>query len=408
MGTGDAEIDVARLRGLFPGLADGFVHTDGPAGTLLPESVAGAIGQALRMPVANRGGVFPASGRAEAIVSAARQAVADLVGGVPAGVVLGPNMTTLTYAMARALARTCRPGDEIVVSRLDHDANIRPWLQVAEEVGLTVRWAEVDIETGELPAWQYDDLVTDRTRVVALTAASHVLGTRPDVAGIAARANAVEAVTYVDAVHAAPHTFVDAAELGADFLAVSGATICGPHVSAVVAHPDLLAQLEPDRLLPTPDRVPERFEEGTPPFELYAGLSAAVDHLAGLCSDVRGWRRDRLRSSMAAVGAYETQLFGRLEGALRTMPHVQVLPAPARRTPTLSFTVPHSHPRRVVAELARRGVCAWDGDGYARELFDALGVTEVGGAVRLGIVHYNTVEEVDRAIEAIGELPRYG
>jgi selenocysteine lyase/cysteine desulfurase len=175
-------------------------------------------------------------------------------------------------------------------------------------------------------------------------------------------------------------------------------------VSAVVAHPELLAQLEPDRLLPTPDRVPERFEEGTPPFELYAGLSAAVDHLAALCGEARGRRRDRLRTSMAAVAAYEAELFDRLDGGLRTMPHVQVLPAPAGRTPTLSFTVPRSRPRQVVAELARRGVCAWDGDGYARELFDALGVTEAGGAVRLGVVHYNTVEEVDRAVDAIGAL----
>ena len=172
----------------------------------------------------------------------------------------------------------------------------------------------------------------------------------------------------------------------------------------MVAHPDLLAQLEPDRLLPAPDRVPERFEEGTPPFELYAGLVAAVDHLAGLCGDGPGRRRDRLRTSMAAVGAYEGELFDRLAGALRTMPHVQLLPAPWRRTPTLSFTVPRSRRRAVVAELARRGVCAWDGDGYARELFDALGVTEAGGAVRLGVVHYNTVEEVDRAVEAIAAL----
>jgi cysteine desulfurase family protein (TIGR01976 family) len=400
-------LDVARVRGLFPGLADGYAHLEGADGTLMPESVAHAISTAVRLPVSPRGGVFPASGRAEALTAAARAAIADLVGGVPAGVVLGPSMTTLTWHVARALARTWRPGDEVVVSRLDHDANVRPWVQLAKEAGVTVRWAEVDIETGELPAWQYDDLVTDRTRVVALTAASHVLGTRPDVAAIAARAHAVGALTYVDAVHAAPHTFVDAAELGADFLAVSGYTICGPHVSAVVASPDLLGRLEPDRLLPAPDRVPERFEEGTPPFELYAGLSAAVDHLAGLGGgEARGGRRDRLRASMAAVATYEARLFERLDGALRAMPHVQVLPAPAGRTPTLSLTVPRSRPRRVVAELSRRGVCAWDGDGYARELFDALGVTEAGGAVRLGIVHYNTVDEVDRAVDAIGALAR--
>ena len=404
MGTGDAEIDVARLRGLFPGLADGFVHTDAPAGTLLPESVAGAIGQALRMPVANRGGVFPASGRAEAIVSAARQAVADLVGGVPAGVVLGPNMTTLTYAMARALARTCRPGDEIVVSRLDHDANIRPWLQVAEEVGMTVRWAEVDIETGELPAWQYEELLGPRTRLVALTAASNAIGTRPEVAEIAARAHAVGALVYVDAVHAAPHSFLDRIELGADFLVVSAYKWCGPHVGAVVADPLMLEELQPDKLAPAPDRVPDRFERGTPPFELLAGVTAAVDHLAGLAVGAGGSRREKLRTSMAAVAHYEGRLFEWLDDALRSMRHVQVLGAAERRTPTLSFTVAGMRPRQVAAELARRGICAWDGDFYARELFDAIGVNEEGGAVRLGLVHYNTAEEVGHVIDSVAAL----
>src|SRR5918997_1059263 len=168
----EGRLDVARVRGLFPALADGFVHTDGPAGGLQPEGVAGAGGRARRLPVADRGGVFPASGRAEAMVSGARSAIADLVGGVPGGVVIGPSMTALTYTFARALAKTWRPGDEIVVSRLDHDANIRPWLQAAESVGAQVRWAEVDIETGDLPAWQYDQLLSDRTRLVALCAAS--------------------------------------------------------------------------------------------------------------------------------------------------------------------------------------------------------------------------------------------
>src|SRR3954465_8335528 len=209
MAAGEGRLDVARVRGLFPGLADGFVHTDGPAGSLLPEGVSRAIAHALRVPIANRGGVFPAAGRAEAIVTAARAAIADLVGGAPAGVVLGPNMTTLTYSVARPLAATWRPGDEVVVSRLDHDANIRPWLQMAERTGALVRWAEVDIETGELPAWQYDELLTERTRLVAVTAASNAIGTRPDVAAIAARAHEAGAVGYVDGAHAAPPTPLD-------------------------------------------------------------------------------------------------------------------------------------------------------------------------------------------------------
>ncbi|MDK3257180.1 cysteine desulfurase-like protein [Blastococcus capsensis] len=404
MSSGAARLDVARVRGLFPALADGYVHADGPAGSLVPENVAHAVGSAMRMPVANRGGVFPASGRAEALVSVARAAVADLVGGRPGGVVLGANMTTLTYGLARALARTWRAGDEIVLSRLDHDANVRPWLQVADAVGVQVRWAEVDIETGELPAWQYAELLDRRTRLVAVTAASNALGTRPDVAGIAAQARAVGALVYVDAVHAAPHVFLDKVSLGADFVAVSAYKWGGPHVGAVVADPDLLEHLRPDKLLPSSDRVPERFETGTPPFELFAGVSAAVDHLAGLCAEAVGTRRDRLRASMAAVARHEGDLFEWLDQALRTMRHVQVLGEPERCTPTLSFTVAGMRPRQVAAELARAGICAWDGDFYARELFDALGVNETGGAVRLGLMHYNTADEVGRIIDAVAGL----
>jgi cysteine desulfurase family protein (TIGR01976 family) len=398
-------LDVARVRGLFPALADGFVHTDGPAASLVPESVAHAVGTAMRMPVAPRGGVFPASGRTEALVSGARAAVADLVGGVPAGIVLGPNMTTLTWTMARALARTWRPGDDIVLSRLDHDANIRPWLQLADEVGVLVRWAEVDIETGELPAWQYDELLTQRTRLVALTAASNAIGTCPDVPAITARAHEAGALTFVDAVHAAPHLFLDQAELGADFLALSAYKWCGPHVGAVSAHPQLLAQLHPDKLAAAPDRVPDRFECGSSAVELYAGVPAAVDHLAGLCGD-DGGRRDRLRRSMTAVARYESELFAVLTSGLRSMPHVQVLGSPIRSTPTVSFTVPRMRPRQVAAELARHGICAWDGDFYARELFDAIGVNDSGGAVRLGLLHYNTADEVDRLLDAVAALAR--
>ncbi|MGY5882333.1 cysteine desulfurase-like protein [Modestobacter lacusdianchii] len=404
MSSGGGQLDVARVRGLFPGLSDGLLHADGPSGALVPESVIRAVSQAMRVPIADRGGVFAASARAEALVSGARSAVADLVGGTPSGVVLGPNMTTLTYTLARALAKHWRAGDEIVLSRLDHDANIRPWLQVAAEVGMVVRWAEVDIETGELPDWQYDELVTSRTRLVAVTAASNAIGTRPDVPAIAVRAHRVGALVYVDGTHAAPHVLLDADELGADFLALSAYKWCGPHVGAVVAHPGLLGELHPDKLAPAPDRVPDRFEVGSPAFELYAGVAASVDHLAALCPDAGGTRRQRLVTSMAAVDRYEAGVFGWLDDALRSMAHVQVLGSPLQRTPTLSFTVSRMRPRQVVSELARRGVCAWDGDFYSRELFDAIGVNETGGAVRLGLMHYNTPEEVGHLIDHVSAL----
>ncbi|MGY1745301.1 cysteine desulfurase-like protein [Blastococcus sp. SYSU D00695] len=404
MGAGEGRLDVARVRGRFPGLSDGLVHAEGPMGTLLPEDVVHAITQAMRAPVAPRGGVFPASARAEGLVAGARSALADLTGGVPAGVVLGASATALTYVMAGALAHTWRPGDEIVVSRLDHDANIRPWIQAAERRGVRVRWAEVDIETGELPAWQYDELLTPRTRLVAVTAASNAIGTRPDVAAIAARAHGVGALVFVDGVHAAAHHPVDRRAMGADFLTVSAYKWCGPHVAAVVADPDVLAGLRPDKLLPAPDRVPDRFEIGAQPLQLFAGVTAAVDHLAGLCGEASGTRRERLHRSMTAVATYEGELFGWLDQALRAMRHVQVLGAADGPTPVLSFTVDGMRPRQVTADLARRGICAWDGDRGARELFDAIGATEAGGAVGLGLMHYNTAEEVGYVIDAVAAL----
>lgn len=397
-------LDVARVRGLFPTLCDGYVHLDGPAGSLVPESVARAVGATMRVPIGNTGGVFPSSVRAGHLRDGARLAMADLVGGDPDGVVLGPNMTTLTYGLSRALAKTWQRGDEIIVSRLDHDANIRPWEQAAAAVGVRVRWAEVDIETCELPEWQYDELLTERTRLVAVTAASNAVGTRPDVRAIADRAHAVGALMYVDAVHAAPHVPLDMAELGADFIAVSAYKWCGPHIGAVVAAPGVLEELQPDKLLPSPDSVPDRFETGTPPFELFAGVIAAVDHIAALTGEVDGDRRKRVLVAMAAVEAYERQLMTRLEQGLRALPHVMMLGAPARRTPTVSLTVAGMTPRQVTEELARRRICAWDGDYYAYELMESLGVGELGGAVRVGLVHYNTTHEVDRLLDALAEL----
>jgi cysteine desulfurase family protein (TIGR01976 family) len=396
--------DVARVRGLFPTLGDGYIHLDGPAGTLIPESVARSVSAALRVPLSNRHGPFPSSARADALVDAARRAVADLVGGEPAGVILGANMTTITYSLARTLAKTWKVGDEIVVSRLDHDANVRPWLAAAKSAGAGVRWAEVDIETCELPEWQYDDLITRRTRLVAVTAASNAVGTRPDVRAIAERAHQVGALVHVDGVHATPHGPIDMVELGADFFATSAYKWGGPHVSATAASPAVLDRLEPDKLVPAPNAVPDRFETGTPAFELMAGAVAAVDHLAGLDDTATGSRRARLLTSMAAVQRYEASVFSRLESGLRSMLHVYTLGSPADRAPTVSFSVEGWKPRAVTEELARRGICAWDGDYYAYELMESLGVGELGGAVRVGLVHYNTAHEVDRLLDALSEL----
>jgi cysteine desulfurase family protein (TIGR01976 family) len=399
-------LDVGRNRGAYPALGDGYAYLDGAAGTQTPTPVIDAVAEAYRVGFGNVTGAFPASRRAEAIVDGARRAVADLVGGVPDGVVLGPNMTSLTYRFAQALAATWRPGDEIVLSRLDHDANVRPWVQAAQRAGVAVRWAEFDWQSGDLPADQYGELVGERTRLVAVTAASNILGTRPDVAAIAARAHEAGALMYVDGVHATPHGATDVAALGADFYATSAYKWSGPHIGAVIAAPELLETLHPDKLAPSPDTVPLRFETGTSPFADLAGVTAAVDHLAALdpAGAADGSRRARLLASMASAEAHELELFAALREGLEKLPGVMLFGRPARHTATAYFTVAGHTPREVAEHLAARRINVWSGHSYAWEATGALGIRESGGAVRAGLVHYNDRLDVDRLLEAVAEL----
>ena len=401
---GNMTFDVETVRAAYPALRDGYAYLDGAAGTQVPETVIGAVAAAARAGIGNAGGAFPASERASAIVARCRRAVADLVGGSPDGVILGPNMTTLTYRIAEALSRRWEPGDEIVVSRLDHDANVRPWVQAAARADAKVRWAEVDISTGELPVAQYGTLLSDRTRLVAVTAASNILGTLPDVAAIAARAHAVGALTYVDGVHATPHTPVDVRALGADFYATSAYKWSGPHIGMVIGDPALLETLRPDKLASSPDTVPERFELGTPAYADLAGVTAAVDHLASLGGERPGTRRERVLTSMAAVQDYEGRLFAGLLGTLDAMEHVTTYGKAASRTATAYFNVAGRAPDEVAAHLARRRVNVWNGHNYAWELTGVLGIRDSGGAVRAGLVHYNDRSDVDRFLTAVAEL----
>jgi cysteine desulfurase family protein (TIGR01976 family) len=399
--------DVNRVRAGYPALADGFAYLDGAAGTQVPQTVIDAIAGAYRGGLGNVGGAFPASHRSEAIVAGCRAAVADLVGGQPDGVILGPNMTTLTYRLAAALAKDWRPGDEVVVSRLDHDANVRPWLQAAGRAGATVRWAEVDLASGELPADQYDSLIGERTRLVAVTAASNVLGTRPDVAAITARAHATGAYAYVDGVHATAHGPVELAALGADFYATSAYKWSGPHIGAVIADPVLLDSLHPDKLAPTPGTVPERFELGTPALADLAGVTAAVDHLAALHGSATGSRRDRLLTSLAAAESHESALFTSLLDGLAALPGVTLYGRPARRTATAYFTVAGHSPAEVAGHLANHRVNVWHGHNYAWEVTGALGIRDTGGAVRAGLVHYNDRSDVERLLAGVAGLVRH-
>jgi cysteine desulfurase family protein (TIGR01976 family) len=400
---GRVSYDVSAIRRCFPALAEGAAHFDGPGGSQVPTAVADDVAATLSSAIANRGSVTAAERRAETIVRAARQAMADLLGCDPGGVVFGRSMTALTYDMARTLAKDWRPGDEVVVTRLDHDANIRPWLQAATAVGATCRWAAFDRESGELPAEEVTGLLSGRTRLVAVTGASNLLGTRPDVRAIADATHSVGALLYVDGVHLTAHLLVDVGALGADFYACSPYKFLGPHLGVLASAPDLLRRLRPDKLLPSSDEVPERYELGTLPYELLAGTTAAVDFLAGLVPSKAEVRRGRLAVSLAALEQHEARMSSRLEAGLAALPGVALYSRAGSRTPTTLFSVAGCTPGQVYRELAARGVNAPAGSFYAVEAARWLGLGDQG-AVRAGIAPYSDVTDVDRLVQAVAAL----
>jgi len=397
---------VADVRAHFPALAEGAAHFDGPGGSQVPDVVGRAVADTLTAAIANRGTVTRAERRAEDVVIAARAAMADLLAADPGGIVFGRSMTSLAYDFSRTLAKTWRPGDEIIVTKLDHDANIRPWVQAAAPAGVTVRWAEFDPKTGELSTDAVTDLLTERTRLVAVTAASNLLGSRPDTRAIAERAHAVGALVFVDGVHLTPHGLIDMTALGADFYACSPYKFLGPHLGVLAARPDLLTTLRPDKLLPSTDAVPERFEFGTLPYELLAGTTAAVDFLAGLVpSD--GDRRTRLGVSLSALGEHENRMRIRLEDGLAAIDGVTLHGSPdRRRTPTVLFTVAGVANPDVYAGLARDNVNAPAGTFYAIECARHLGLGDEG-AVRAGIGPYTDESDVDRLVNGVVRIAAY-
>ena len=399
----DTMWDIEGIRSQYPALKDGTAFLDGAGGTQVPECVIEAISEAYRSGLSNLGGQFAASRRSKQLVDDARSAVADLTGGEAGGVVLGPNMTTLTYRMAGALAKTWGPGDEIVVSELDHDANVRPWVQAAASAGVKVRWARVDPETTDLPTGQYAELVTPRTRLVAVAAASNLIGTMPDVANISQIAHAAGALVYVDAVAAAPHFRLHMSLLGADLIALSAYKWCGPHAGAVVASTDLLETLRPDKLEPSSDDVPDRFELGTHGLANMAGITAAVDHLADLVVG-EGSRRQRLDRSFAALASREGVLVRGTISRLIGIPGVRMVGAPTRRTGTICFTVDSLSPGEVAARLGEQDISVWSGHAYAWELARALGLRDRGGAIRVSLSPYTAQSDLDRLVAGVSAM----
>ena len=399
-------LDVDRVRGWFPALwsgpGAGEARFDGPGGSLVPSRVADAVADAMTAGMCQRGSLTPVQRRTEETVGAARAALGDLLGTDPRGVVVGRSMTALTFEMARTLARGWGPGDEVVVSRLDHDSNIRPWVLAAEARGATVRWLDFDPAAAELH--DVREVLSERTRLVAVTAASNLLGTRPDVAAISAAAHEVGALVYVDAVHLAAHAVVDRTALGADLVACSPYKFFGPHLGAVAADPALLETLSPDKLLPSTDAVPERFELGTLPYEMLAGVTAAVDALADLVAQPADRpRRERLAESLAGLEVHEETLLARLLDGVDRLPGVRVHGAPARRTPTVLLGVEGHDPVAVQEHLVTHDVLAPAGSFYALEASRHAGLGDTGG-VRVGLSPYTTADEVDRLLAGLASL----
>lgn len=405
--------DTAEIRADFPALTrkvDGrpAAYFDGPAGSQVPRVVIDAMAGYLACRNANTGGAFATSEETDGMLREARGALGDLVGGEAEGIVFGQNMTSLTYALSRAISRDWGLRDEVIVTDLDHQANITPWVQAAEDAGATVRRIPFDPETCRLDLDLLETSLGARTRLVAIGYASNAVGTINDVTRVCASARAAGALSFVDAVHFAPHGVMDVRAIGCDFLACSAYKFFGPHLGVMWGRPGLLATLRPYRLPPAPDEVPDRWETGTLSHEGIAGAAAAVDWIAGLGATERPGRRERVVAGMRRIEELERPLFDRLLQGMRAVPGLRIFGPPdgEPRTPTLAFTLPALRPRRIAELLGRRGMFVWDGDFYASTVVDGLGLRHAGGVVRVGMAPYNTAEEVDRLVEAVAEVGR--
>jgi cysteine desulfurase family protein (TIGR01976 family) len=381
--------DVAAVRARFPALSTGTVFLDGPGGTQVPDSVIEAVAGCLRDANANLGGPFETSRRADAIVAEAHEAAARFLGASSSEVGFGQNMTTLNFAITRALGRNLRGGDEIVVTRLDHDANVAPWLELARDLDLRLLFADFEPEDCTLDLAGLENLLGDRTRVVAFPWASNAVGTITPVDSIVKLAHQAGALAWVDAVHYAPHGPIDVEALGIDVLICSPYKFFGPHLGLFYGRRAMLERWRAYKVRPSADEpVAHRFESGTLSHEALAGFTAAVEYVEEL-----GWD---------AIQAHERELGERFLSGLPDAYRLYGIGSMTNRTPTFALTHPDRSPEDLAALLAERGIAAWPGNYYALEVMEQLGLAD--GCLRIGMVHYNTAEEVDRALGALGEL----
>ena len=404
----DARMDINTIRRGFPALSrtvDGqpAAYLDGPGGTQVHQSVIDAMTSFMARGGSNLHGPFVTSHETDEVVLAARNAVADLLGSDPHEIVFGQNMTSLTYAFSRALARTWKPGQNVVVTRLDHDSNVASWLQAAESVGIETRFIDIDPDAGcNLDPRSVAEVIDDKTALVAFSLASNATGTITDAKTIIEAAHAVGALTYVDAVHFTPHRIVDVRALDTDFLACSAYKWFGPHTGIVYGKQKHLESIAPFKLRPSPDTAPDRWETGTQSFESFAGVTAAIDYVASQGTGLT--RRDRIVDALDKTIAYESQISERFLAGLAEMPEVTLfgLPTSEGRTPTFAIEVDGVSSDDVAKALGDQGIFVWSGDYYAWEIMHRLNKPE--GLVRIGFVRYNSLEEVDRVLQALGDL----
>jgi cysteine desulfurase family protein (TIGR01976 family) len=412
-----AALDIAYARSQFPSLAQTVnghpaVFLDGPGGTQVPQRVIDAIAGYLRRDNANTGGAYATSRRTDAMIAEARNAMADFLHCSTDEVVFGANMTTLTFAMSRSIGRELKPGDEIVVTRLDHDANVSPWLAMAEDKGVTVRWAEIHDEDCTLDMADLASKINSKTKLIAAGYASNAVGTINPVKEIVRLAHSVGALAYIDAVHYGPHGLIDVAALDCDFLVCSTYKFFGPHMGVLFGKRQHLQRLRPYKVRPNTNAIPNCWEWGTLNHEGIAGIAACVEYLAAVGRRARpevATRRAAIEAAYQAIHEHERALLERMISGLHKIPGLKIygITDPARfheRCATLATRIEDHTPLELATKLGERGFFTWDGNYYALNLTEHLDVEKSGGFLRIGLVHYNTVEEVDRLLAALREI----
>lgn len=401
---------IDKVRAAFPSMREDRIYLDNPAGTQVPQQVVDRMTECLLEANANLGGGFPTSQHAEQLVEGARSALADFLG-APSDrdIIFGANMTTLTFHVGRSIMKSFKPGDEIILSAMCHDANVHPWVLLAQDYGLKVKFFEFDLGSYEYDLARLVEVISDKTRLIALGYASNIFGTINPVKEVCKKAREIGAISYIDAVAFAPHGPIDVQDIGCDFLVCSTYKFYGPHQGVLYGRREVLETLTPYKVRPAPDALPDCFETGTQNHECLAGVLGALEYIEALADEGLTDRRSRLHSGMANMEAYEARLGWQLIDGLSKIPNLKIhgITNPnraAHRVPTVSFALDGRNSKELASALVDKGIYSWAGYSYALEPARRLGLLDHGGVVRFGIAHYNTEEEMERVIQAVAAL----